>query len=228
MRIPQLYTQQQKGALTMKAVCAVTICILVLFQSACVTGDEITNYIIEPDGVVSFYIYRSNLTPDRTGENGKEDLDSYVRGLEDKQGDLFTKLATANAREVKIVVLRRISPASVLIEGQIPTFSDFLAYLDEESECTPISREGIRGFRCELSREPSTEKDQSENSVPQADSFSETRFSLAVGSFTDVQGFLPANNKRSALLDTDTIEKMWNSQIPKITLSLEWQIPENP
>ncbi len=62
--------------------------------------------------------------------------------------------------------------------------------------------------------------------MPQADSFNETRFALVKGSFTKVQGFLLANNKHSAILDVDAIRKMWNSQIPKI--SLEWQIPETP
>ncbi len=212
----------------MKAACAVIICILVLFQSACVTGDEITSYVMEPDGTVSFYIYRPNLASDQTGEDGKKDLDSYIQKMEEKQGDLFTKLAKANAKEVKVAVLRSISPASVLITGQIPSLTDFVSYLGEESECTPISRERIRGFRCELSREPSTEEAQSENITPRADSFSETRFALAAGSFTEVQGFLPANNKRSAILDMEAIMKMWNSQNPTITFSLEWQIPETP
>ncbi len=208
----------------MKAAYAVMICILVLFQSACVTGDEITSYVIEPDGAVSFYIYRSNLASDQTGENGKKDLDSYIQKLEQKQDDLFTKLAKANAQEIRVAVFRRISPASVLIAGQIPTLADFLAYGGEESECTPISRERTRGFRCELSQEPLTEKGQS-NVMPRADSFNETRFALAAGSFTGAQGFLLAENKRSAILDMDAI---MNSQTPTITVSLEWQMPETP
>jgi len=138
----QLSTPQLKGGSTMmKVACAAIACVLVLFQSACVTGDEITTYVIEPDEAVSFYIYRSNLASDQTGEKGKEDLDSYMQKLEEKQADLFTRLAKANAKEVRVAVLRMTSPASVVIAGRIPTLTDLFVYLGEESECTAISRE---------------------------------------------------------------------------------------
>ena len=94
--------------------------------------------------------------------------------------------------------------------------------------CTPISGEGTHGFVCELTRKESKEKAQPETATLKADSFSETRFALVAGNFTKAQGFLLADNKRSAILDMDAITKMWNSQIPTITLSLEWKISETP
>jgi hypothetical protein len=209
----------------MKALCTAVIGILGLLVSACVTGDEITTYVIERDGAVSFHIYRSNLTSGQTGDAAKEDLDSYVKNLEEKQDDIFAKLAKANAEEVKVAVLRKTSPASILITGRIPTLTDFVSYFGDESECTPISRERIRGFRCELSEEPSPEKDQPENAIPRADSFNETRFTLAAGSFTNVQGFVPAKDKRSAILD---MEELMNTKIQTIAFSLEWEFPETP
>jgi hypothetical protein len=213
-----------EGGFAMKVLCVAIIGILGVLASACVTGDEITSYVIEPDGAVSFHIYRSNLASDQTGEAGKEDLDSYIQKLEEKQDDLFTKLAQANAKEVEVTVVRRISPASILITGQIPTLTDFVSYLEDGSECTPISGERVRGFHCEVSPEPSQGKDPSENAMPRADSFNETRFALAAGTFTEVEGFLPAKDKRSVILD---IEALMRSQIPT-SFSLEWQIPETP
>jgi hypothetical protein len=210
----------------MKALCTAVIGILGLLVSACVTGDEITSYVFEPDGTVSFSIYRSSLASDQTGEAEKKDLDSYIQKLEEKQADLFAKLAKANAKEVKVAALRRNSPASILITGQIPTLTDFVSYLGDESECAPISRERVRGFHCEESQEPSQDKDQnpSENAIPRADYFNETRFTLASGTFTKVQGFLPAKDKRSAILD---MEALMNSQT-STSFVLEWDIPETP
>lgn len=217
----------------MKAACAAVIGILAFLLSACVTGDEITSYVIDPDGSVAFSIYRLNLTSDQTGEDGKKDLANYIRDLEEKRGSLFTNLVKANVKEVNVTVLRRAAPASVLITGRISSFDDFAAYFSEKDEessvvCTPISRERTRGIQCEITQKPSKEKTKAEPSTPRADSFEETRVALAEGSFTKAEGFLLSHDKRSALLDTDTLWKFLDSQIPSFTFSLEWQIPEAP
>jgi hypothetical protein len=210
----------------MKVLCVAIIGILGVLASACVTGDEITTYVIEPDEAVSFHIYRSNLASDQTGESGKQDLDSSIQKLEEKQADLFAKLAKANAQEVKVAVLRRISPASVMITGQIPTLTDFVSYLGDECECTPISRERIRGFHCELSQEPSAENSQSEADKPDTGSHDEMRFSLTEGKFTRAQGFNITHDGRSAVLEMDALDKALKGSTSPFTLSLEWQIPE--
>jgi hypothetical protein len=219
----------------MKTAYAAVICILALLFSACVTGDEITSYVIDPDGSVAFSIYRLNLTSDATdGKKAKEELANYIQELEEKRGDFFTKLVKANAKEVKATILRKVSPASVLITGCIPSLNDFAAYISEKDEegslvWTPISRECARGFLIEWTAlKPPKEKALPEPVKPRADSFSEMRFALAEGSFTKARGFLIAHDKRSALLDMDTISKMGNWEIPSATLSLEWEIPEAP
>ena len=96
----------------MKAAYAAIIGVLALFFSACVSGDEITSYVIEPDGAVAFSIYRLNLTSDQTGEDAKNELANYIQELEEKKDDPFTGFAKANAEEVKVTVLRATSPAS--------------------------------------------------------------------------------------------------------------------
>jgi hypothetical protein len=217
----------------MKAAYAAVICILAFLLSACVTGDEITSYVIESDGAISFSIYRLNLTSDQAGEDAKKDLANYLQEMDEMRGAPFTKLVKANAKEVSVTILRQVSPASVLITGRFPSLNDFAAYISEEDEdsilvCAPISRERIRGILFELTHKPSKENAQSGSARPRADSFNETRFALAEGSFTEARGFLLAHDKRSAIHDDDTLLKMWNSQIPLITLSLEWQIPETP
>ncbi len=217
----------------MKVLCVAIIGILGVLASACVTGDEITSYVIDQDGAVALSIYRLNLNSGQPGEKGKKELDSYIRDLDKKRGNPFTKLVKAKATGVKVTILRKAYPASVLITGHIPSLNDFAAYLGEEDKdssfvCTPISRERTRGLACELTRKPSKENAQPETVTPQADSFSETRFALVAGNFTKAQGFLLADTKRSAILDEDALMKMWNSQIPTITLLLEWQISETP
>jgi hypothetical protein len=217
----------------MKAACASVIGILAYLLSACVTGDEITSYVIEPVGSISFSIYRLNLTSDKTGEKAKEELANYIRNLEKQSSDHFTKLAKANAKEINVTILRKASPASVLITGRFASLNDFAAYSSEEDDdsslvCTPTSRERTRGILCELTRKPSKEKFRPETFRPRADSFEDVRVSLTKGIFTKAQGFTLSDSKRSALLDTDTLLKVWNSQIASIPLSLEWQIPEAP
>jgi hypothetical protein len=203
-----------------------------LLLSGCVTGDEITYYIVDPDGTVAFSIYRLNLTSDEKGENAKKDLTNYVRGLEENRDSLLLKLAKANAGEVSVKILRRTSPASVLITGRIPSLNDFAAYASETGKqdsiiCTSVSRERTRGIRCELIRKPSKEEARSEPAKSLADSFSQMRIALAEGGFTKAQGFIISNDRRSALLDMDLLSKLWeNLDVRSIILSLEWQVPE--
>jgi eukaryotic-like serine/threonine-protein kinase len=94
--------------------------------------------------------------------------------------------------------------------------------------CTPISGERTHGIVCELMQRGSNESAPPDTPASRADSFSEMRFDLARGSFTKAQGFLLTSTKRSAILDRESIMKMWNSQIPVITLSLEWKMSETP
>ena len=216
----------------MKAAYAAVIGILVFLLSACVTGDEITSYVIDQDGAVALSIYRLNLTSgEKKTEDAKKELTTYIRNLEKKHGDLFKQLAKANAQKVNVAILRRASPGSFLITGRIPSIDDFATYLSEEDKdsrivCTPISKERTHGLVCELTRKPSKEHAPLQTATSQANSFEETRFGLAAGSFTKAQGFVLADNKHSAILDTDALTKMWNSQNPTITLSLEWQVHE--
>ena len=217
----------------MKASCVSIIGIMAFFLSACVTGDEITSYVINPDESISFSIYRLNLTSDETGEKAKNELAVYIQDLEEKRGDLFTKLMKGNAQEVQVTILRKASPATVLVTGRIPSLNDFAAYLSTEDKdnsivCTPTSSERARRLLCELTRKPSTEKAQLEIDTPPAYPSGEIRLTLAEGIFTNAQGFLLSNNKRSAILDEDALWKMRNPQTTSITLSLEWQIPEAP
>ncbi len=215
----------------MKTAIAMVICILALFFSACVTGDEVTSYVIEPDGSIFFSIYRLNLTSNETGDKATKELANYIQQLEVKSASLFTRLANANAKEVKVVTLRKASPASILITGRFPSINDSAAYASEEDKdsktlCTAISRERTRGIFCELTRKKSQEEAQPETLGPRADSFQEERVSLVEGIFTKAQGYILSHDKRSALLDLETLIKMWNSQSSSIPISLEWEIPE--
>jgi len=217
----------------MKATCVAIIGIMAFSLNACVTGDEITNYIVESDGSIFFSIYRLNLTSDQTGEGADRDLADYFQKLEEKQNGPFTELMKANAQEVEVAVLRKASPASVLITGRIPSLNDFAAYLSTEDKdnsivCTATSCERTRHLLCELTGKPSSEKAQLEIDTPPAYPSGEIRLTLAEGIFTNAQGFLLSNNKRSAILDEDALWKMRNPQTTSITLSLEWQIPEAP
>ncbi len=225
----------------MKTAHSAVICILAIFFSACVTGDEITSYVIDPDGSISFTIYRMNLNSNETGEKAKEELANYIRDLEKQSGDFFTKLAKANTKEIKVTILRRAAPASVLITGRIPSLYDLAAFLsgksDEESFiCTAVSRERMRGIHCQYTKNPSKEKantgkSQAEKAQPElartrGDSFSETRIALSHGSFTKAQGFLIARDKRSALFALDTPSGVEDLEIQSAAFSVEWEIPE--
>ncbi len=219
----------------MKASCLIIIGFLAILCSGCVTGDEITSCVIAPDGSMDISIYRLNLTSDQTGEKAKEELAGYIGDLEGKRGDLFTKFAKANVTELRVAVLRKTSPASVLITGRIPSLKDLAIYDSQEDEdsrvvCSAISRERLRGIQCELIRKPAKEKTASGKVQPvtvrpRADSFEEIRVSLAEGTFTRAQGYIISQDKRSALFDIDALIKKWNARLPSITYSLEWQVP---
>ncbi len=225
----------------MKTAYAAVLGIVALLLGACVTGDEITSYVIDPDGSIEFSTYRNNLTSSEAGEDAKTDLANYIRSMEEKSDDLFTKLVEANAEEVHVVVLRRTSPASVLITGRIPSIDDFAVYMSEKEDvdhrfvCSSISKERVQGIRCEMTHTSSNEappaaavmpeETQPDTTASHADPINVTRFILAKGAFINAQGFLLAPNKRSAVLDEDTLSKM---QTSSITVSLEWQGSEAP
>jgi hypothetical protein len=225
----------------MKTVYAAVLGIAALLLSACVTGDEITSYVIDPDGSIEFSTYRNNLTSSEAGEDAKTDLANYIRSMEEKSDDLFTKLVEANAQDVYVMVLRRASPASVLITGRIPSLNDFAVYMTEKADaenrvvCIAISKERVQGIRCELTHNSSNEELPAATVMPEetqpdaaasnVDPINATRFILAKGAFIRAQGFLLAPNKRAAVFDEDTLSKM---QTSPITVSLEWESSEAP
>jgi len=225
----------------MKTVYAAVLGIAALLLSACVTGDEITSYVIDPDGSIDFSTYRNNLTSSEAGEDAKTDLANYIRSMEEKSDDLFTKLVEANAQEVHVMVLRRASPASVLITGRIPSLNDLAVYMTEKADaenpviCIAISKESVQGIRCELTHNSSNEELPAATVMPEetqpdatasnVDPINATRFILAKGAFIRAQGFLLAPNKRTAVFDEDTLSKM---QTSPITVSLEWQSSDAP
>lgn len=119
----------------MKAICTAALGILALLLSGCISGDEITSFVIESDGSVEFSIYKHNLTSSSEASETpeKQELARYITDLEDGSDDLFVKLAEANAQNVKVTVLRRAAPASVLVTGQIPSLPDFAVFLSEDA-----------------------------------------------------------------------------------------------
>jgi hypothetical protein len=219
-----------EGGIRMKSISAIAICILTVLFSACIVGDEITNYVIDRDGSISFAIYRANLTSDQIGKKGEEELANYLRNQKEKRDSVFTQLVKANATNVKISVLRKASPASVLITGRIPSLNDFAAYINAEElngnlDCKAISSERTRRLVFDLTPQQQ-EKDQTDSVQSRADAYSEIRVSLAEGIFTSAQGFTISKDKRSALLDMEGLTKMMNSKTSPIMLFLEWQIPQ--
>jgi len=211
----------------MKAVYA-TICFLAFFLSGCVTGDEITSYVIDSDGTIAFSIYRLNLISHEPGEKAKSELTKYIQDLEKHPGDRFAK---ANAKKVQVTVIRKASPASALITGRFPSLNNFASYLSEDYGdsrlvLTPIASERTRGLLIEYTQKQQKENAQPASIEPRVNSFEETRFALAQGTFTKAEGFILSQDRRSALLDEETVLKMVNSQMPSITLTLEWQLPE--
>jgi hypothetical protein len=212
----------------MKAICAAMIGMLAFLTSGCITKDEITSFVIDPDGAVTFSTYRLNIASDKEGEEGKKELADHIRGLEEKNGGDFADLVKANAKDVKITILRKAAPASVLITAQIPSLKDLAAYLsDSDITCTAISTERTRGIRCEytIKSKPSKGEELPEPAKPRANSFSEIRVALAEGTIVKAQGFSVAQDKRSALVDMETLEKMEHWEVPSAVILLEWQIP---
>ena len=210
----------------MKAICAAMISMLAFLMSGCITKDEITSVVIDPDGAVSFSIYRLNITSDQKGEDGKKEFADYIRGLEEKNGSDIKDLVKTNATDVKITILRKAAPASVLISARWPSLKDFTAGLsDDDINCTAISTEHTRGIRCKATITPSKGKELPEPAKLRANSFSELRVALADGIIVKAQGFSVAQDKRSALFDMETLEKMENWEVPSATILLEWQIP---
>jgi hypothetical protein len=208
----------------MRAAYMAAIGIMVLLFSGCIVGDEIMNFVIDPDGAVTVSDYRTNLTSDQKGENASKELADFVRDLEQKSGSNFAKLEKANAKDVQVMILRRAAPASFLVTARIPSLKDLAVYIsDNDTDCTALSTERTRGIQCQLKL--SKGKAIPEPAKYRADSFSEYRFALAEGTIIRAQGFSVAQDKHSALLDLEALEKMENLEVPSVTLLLEWQIP---
>jgi hypothetical protein len=208
----------------MKAAYMAAIAIMALLFSGCIVGDEIMNFVIDPDGAVTVSKYRANPTSDQKGENAKKEPADFVRDLAQKSGSDFSKLEKANAKDVKIMILRKAAPASFLLTARIPSLKDLAVYIsDKDTDCTAISTERARGIQCQLKL--SKGKAIPEPAKPRADSFSEYRFAIAEGTIIRAQGFSVAQDKHSALLDLEALEKLENLEVPSVTLLLEWQIP---
>jgi hypothetical protein len=208
----------------MKAAYVAAIGILALLFSGCIVGDGVMNFVIDPDGAVTVSNYRANLTSDQKGEDAKKELADFIRDLEQKSGSDFAKLEKAEAKDVKVMILRSAAPASFLVTARIPSLKDLAVYFsDNDTDCSELSMEHTRGIQCQLKL--SKGKAIPEPAKPRADSFSEYRFALAKGTIIKAQGFSVAQDKHSALLDSEVLEKMENLEVPSVTFLLEWQIP---
>ena len=136
----------------------------------------------------------------------------------------------ANAKDIKVTILRKAAPASVLITAQIPSLKDLASYLGGSGGgdiCTEISTERTHGIRCKNTSKPKSSKgeEQPEPAKTRANSFTEIRFALVEGTIVKAQGFLVAQDKRSALADMETFEKIDKGEVPAFEILLEWQIP---
>ena len=108
----------------MKTAYAAVLGIVALLLGACITGDEITNYVIDPDGSIEFTTYRDDLTliQAEAGEDAKTGYSPKLpSGVWRRRVTIYLQSSWRPVpRRLMWWILCRTSPAgAVLVRGHL-------------------------------------------------------------------------------------------------------------
>jgi hypothetical protein len=208
-----------------------------LLVVGCIVGDELTTITIHPDGSADMVTFRGNLHSTQPGPDGEHELADYKASFEARSQDDLVRIRDAGGTIVTASWARDVAPFSNVVRVRFPDAAAFEKYGKNDGSLqisTKWQTDGRRrGILIHVTTRPN-DIDLSELAVASveklrqrmASGVSEIRIAVAGGRITDAIGFTVADDKQSALLDTNEIAKLLKANAGKAELHLNWEVAE--
>lgn len=233
-----LMTQRKSsGNASMKKRLLLTAVTMVVIAIGCLINDEITTITIRPDGSADWVKFVSNVRSSETGDKRAQELRKFVDEFETRTGADFVHIREVGGELLETRWIEADEPYSAFIKARFPsaaTLERFWTVKGEKGDVliqarfTPNSKRrrlslliaGPREKAAESER-PLTSRDLREQ---QANGISETRIVVADGQIVACEGFVPAADKRSCLIDRTRIDELLRGTTGEVELFVEWEV----
>jgi hypothetical protein len=212
--------------------------------AGCIANDQITTWVIYPDGSAKFMKIESNVHSTERGPKGERELANYISEFEAGRTGDHLRMKEAGGQLLESRWLNDSEPRANLMVVTFPAAAALeraMSLQDENGHAVVTAKLIFDGSKRRLqwtvnippSESTDTTRGEPEQ-VPsyrsvrtaQANGISETRIAITGGKIRDARGFLVASDSQSALLELSTVAELIRLGKP-FDLFLEWELTEN-
>lgn len=213
---------------------------LVAILAGCIANDQITTWVIYPDGSARFMKIESNVHSTERGPKGAQELANYMTEFDAQKTGDHLRMTEAGGQLVESRWLSDIEPRANVMIVRFPAVAAVeraMSLQDENGRRIVTAKMIFDGLKrrlqwsIDLPASESTEPEPSPTAASvraaQANGLSETRIVVSGGKIVAAQGFLVANDQQSAILEFSSVSEQVRAGQP-FEIFLEWELTENP
>lgn len=210
---------------------------VIAIVAGCLINDELTTLTIRSDGSADWVKFVSNVRSSETGDKRAQELRKFVDEFETRTGSDFVRIRDAGGELLEAQWIEADEPYCAYIKAKLPTaaaLEQFWTVKGEQGDVLVQARFTRNAQRRRFSliitgsREraadtpkPMTARDLREQ---QANGISETRIAVTDGQIVACEGFVPAADKRSCLIDRTRIDELLRATTGEVELFVEWEV----
>lgn len=209
--------------------------------SGCIVLDQVTTLTVRPDGSADLVLFHSNVRSTEEGRKAEDELRRHAEAFDARTSDDLTRITKAGGEVLEARWLRRAAPYATVIAARIPnaTVLEKLATIeDDNGQVVVASRYSQEGPRRRLTMvvTPPQDFDASQFATPspaetqrrEANGLNATRVVVEGGRIVSSQGWTVADDRGSALLAWDEVQKLLRDSPKRVDLFIEWEVPATP
>ncbi len=214
------------------------VVLLLLLSGGCIVSDKLTTLTIKPDGSADLVLFRSNIRSTEKGEKAEKELAGFRTRFESQKDEDAKRILEAGGEILKSLWVRDEVPFSTVVHARFAKADELERYWTIRNPdgtamvTTEFRSDGNQRnlvfhitvpaqTRDGLSAEPTSAETLRKNL---ANGISECRIAVADGSITSASGFTIANDRQSALLNTDEVGRLLHAQNGSADLTLTWDV----
>lgn len=210
---------------------------LLVIAIGCLISDEITTLTIRPDGSADWVKFVSNVRSSEAGEKRVEELRKFVDEFEAQTGPDFVRIRESGGELLDAKWIEADEPYSAYIKARFPNaaaLERFWTIKGERGDVVVQARFTQNAQRRRLSLKVPRSRDKAVESPKlvtarelreqQANGISESRIAVVDGQIVACEGFVPAADKRSCLMDRASIDELLRAPTDEIELFVEWEV----
>lgn len=224
--------------------CVALLLIAITILAGCIANDQITTWVIYPDGSAKFMKIESNVHSTEGGPKGEKELANYIAEFEAGRTGDHLRMKDAGGQLLESRWLNESEPrANVMVVKfqAAAALERAMSLQDENGHAVVTAKLVFDGSKRRLQWSVTIPQAESADTTPlepeqaptyrslrtaQANGISETRIAVTGGKIGDSRGFLVAGDRQSALLELSTVAELIRLGKP-FDLFLEWELTEN-